>query len=67
MRAIIALAHSLHLQVVAEGVEHDEQLAVLRAFGSDQYQGFLRSEPLPAAAFERLLHGPEAAPAAVPT
>ena len=67
VRAIIALAHSLHLQVVAEGVEHDEQLAVLRAFGSDQYQGFLRSEPLPAAAFERLLHGPEAAPAAVPT
>jgi EAL domain-containing protein (putative c-di-GMP-specific phosphodiesterase class I) len=35
---------------------------VLRAFGSDEYQGYLRSEPLPAAAFERLLQGPDAAP-----
>jgi diguanylate cyclase (GGDEF)-like protein len=66
VRAIIALAHTLHLQVVAEGVEHDEQLAVLRAFGSDQYQGYLRSQPLPAQAFERLLQNPDDALAVSP-
>jgi diguanylate cyclase len=55
VRAIITLAHSLHLQVVAEGVEHDSQLGFLRSFGSDQYQGYLHSKPLPAAEFEGLL------------
>jgi diguanylate cyclase (GGDEF)-like protein len=55
VQAIIALAHSLRLEVVAEGVEHDAQLGFLRSFGSDQYQGYLHSKPLPAAEFERLL------------
>jgi diguanylate cyclase len=55
VRAIITLAHSLNLQVVAEGVEHDSQLGFLRSFGSDQYQGYLHSKPLPAAEFEGLL------------
>ena len=55
VRAIITLAHSLHLQVVAEGVEHDSQLGFLRSFGGDQYQGYLHSKPLPAAEFEDLL------------
>jgi diguanylate cyclase (GGDEF)-like protein len=55
VQAIIALAHSLRLEVVAEGVEHAAQLGYLRSFGSDQYQGYLHSKPLPAAEFERLL------------
>jgi diguanylate cyclase (GGDEF)-like protein len=46
--AIIALAHSLHIAVVAEGVELDRQLVVLRDQGCDKVQGYLFSEPLPA-------------------
>jgi diguanylate cyclase (GGDEF)-like protein len=41
--AIISLAHSLRLKVVAEGVETAEQLERLREFGCDQFQGFYRS------------------------
>jgi len=55
VQAIIALAHSLKLEVVAEGVENEAQLDVLQSYGSDQYQGYLRSRPLPASAFQRLL------------
>jgi EAL domain-containing protein (putative c-di-GMP-specific phosphodiesterase class I) len=43
VKAIISLAHSLRLKVVAEGVETSEQLAQLRELGCDQFQGFLRS------------------------
>mgnify|MGYP000893272159 CR=1 FL=1 len=44
--AIITLAHSLELNVVAEGVETHEQLQFLRNGGCDQVQGFLLSKPL---------------------
>ncbi|MCY1177430.1 Phytochrome-like protein cph2 [compost metagenome] len=44
---MINLAHNLNLEVVAEGVESEEQLALLRGFGCDQVQGFLVSKPLP--------------------
>ncbi len=52
VRALIVLAHSLDMRVVAEGVERDEQRAALAALGCDCYQGFLCSPALPAAAFE---------------
>jgi EAL domain-containing protein (putative c-di-GMP-specific phosphodiesterase class I) len=47
VHAMINLAHNLNLEVVAEGVESEEQLALLRGFGCDQVQGFLVSKPLP--------------------
>ncbi|TLY68279.1 MAG: EAL domain-containing protein [Gammaproteobacteria bacterium] len=55
VRAIVSLAHSLRLKVVAEGVETSEQLNVLRSIGCDQYQGFCFSPAVPAAQFAALL------------
>ena len=43
----IALAHSLRLSVVAEGVENTTQYEMVRAFDCDESQGFLHSRPLP--------------------
>jgi diguanylate cyclase (GGDEF)-like protein len=57
VQAIISLAHSLRLKVVAEGVETPEQLQFLRALGCDQYQGFHFSAPLPPGQFAELLRG----------
>jgi diguanylate cyclase (GGDEF)-like protein/PAS domain S-box-containing protein len=61
--AIIALAHSLGLDVVAEGVETAEQLAFLTERGCNYYQGHYFSEPLESAAFIDLVsrHQGEAA------
>jgi PAS domain S-box-containing protein len=51
VRAIIALAHSLKLKTVAEGVEGADQLRVLQELGCDEIQGYYYSRPLPAEAF----------------
>jgi diguanylate cyclase len=53
--AIIAMAHSLEMDVVAEGVETSSQLAHLQALGCDQVQGFLLARPLNTIDFEGLL------------
>jgi EAL domain-containing protein (putative c-di-GMP-specific phosphodiesterase class I) len=55
VRAIISLAHSLKLKVVAEGVESTEQLEFLKTLGCDQYQGYYYSRALPASEFEALV------------
>jgi EAL domain-containing protein (putative c-di-GMP-specific phosphodiesterase class I) len=49
---IVSLAHSLKLNVVAEGVETEEQSRLLRLLNCDEMQGFLFSEPVPAEIFE---------------
>lgn len=53
--AVIALAHALEINVVAEGVETEEQRVLLAQQGCGAYQGYLFSRPLPSAAFEALL------------
>jgi EAL domain-containing protein (putative c-di-GMP-specific phosphodiesterase class I) len=55
--AIIAMAHSLSLTVVAEGVETKSQLSFLEERGCDEYQGYLFSKPVPANEFVSLLAG----------
>ncbi len=55
VRAIVSLAHSLKLKVVAEGVETPAQLEFLQNCGCDEYQGFHFSRPLPAPKFADLL------------
>jgi diguanylate cyclase (GGDEF)-like protein len=55
VRAIISLAHSLRLKVIAEGVETPEQLQMLADLGCDQYQGFYFSAALHPAKFEELV------------
>jgi EAL domain-containing protein (putative c-di-GMP-specific phosphodiesterase class I) len=52
---IISLAHSLNRTVIAEGVEDDIQLNLLRRHRCDEMQGYLFSGPLPAVDFARLL------------
>jgi EAL domain-containing protein (putative c-di-GMP-specific phosphodiesterase class I) len=63
VKAILAMAKGLDLEVVAEGVESHEQLRFLRAQGCDLAQGYLFARPMDAAAYTTYLHsrrtGPE--------
>ncbi|HTK00627.1 MAG TPA: EAL domain-containing protein, partial [Bordetella sp.] len=52
---ILAMAHTLNMEVVAEGVETTTQLNTLRALACDQMQGYLLKRPMPLAAFEFFL------------
>lgn len=55
LRAIIDMAHALHLKVVAEGVETLDQKERLKSMSYDYAQGYFYSKPSPAAEFEKLL------------
>ena len=56
VRTIISIANNFGLDIIAEGVETDDQLAFLRQFGCNRYQGYLFGRPVPLAEFERLCH-----------
>jgi EAL domain-containing protein (putative c-di-GMP-specific phosphodiesterase class I) len=63
VRAIIAMARSLGVQTVAEGVENETQLRFLTALQCDRVQGFYLGRPQPAAELTPLLGPPDEAPA----
>ena len=60
-RAIVSLAHHLHMDSVAEGVESGEALALLAEMGTDVGQGYFISKPLPIGAFDDWFHTWQAA------
>jgi diguanylate cyclase (GGDEF)-like protein len=66
IRAVVALAGSLGMKTVAEGVETAEQLDIVRQLGCDHIQGYIFSDPLPGHAVRPLLasQGPRSAAAA---
>jgi diguanylate cyclase len=58
LAAVIQLARALDLKVVAEGVEEEQHLELLRELGFDQVQGFLFAKPMPTEEFaERYVDG----------
>ena len=62
VEAIISLAHVMDLEVVAEGVEEEEQLETLRRINCDYIQGYIWGKPLPKEEAEELvmgIYGPE--------
>jgi diguanylate cyclase (GGDEF)-like protein/PAS domain S-box-containing protein len=66
VKAIISMAHSLRLQLVAEGVETREQEVFLRQHRCHIGQGWLYGKAMPQREFEQLLHSGDAWPAATP-
>ncbi|MDD2864953.1 MAG: EAL domain-containing protein [Methylococcales bacterium] len=56
IHAIIALGHSLDMDVIAEGVETEEDRKFLATHGCNNYQGYFFSKPIPIDMFEKLLH-----------
>jgi diguanylate cyclase (GGDEF)-like protein len=65
VKTIISMAHSLGIEVIAEGVETKEQLQLLLADGCKAFQGYLFSKPVPIAEFEVLIRGSASANAMV--
>ncbi len=68
-QTVVALGRTLGLQVIAEGVETDEQRSFLCEMGCEAFQGYLFSRPVPPAEFEAQLHGawrPLVPPASTP-
>ncbi|BAQ09109.1 diguanylate cyclase/phosphodiesterase with pas/pac sensor(s) [Bacillus sp. OxB-1] len=55
VKAIIALADTVGLRVVAEGVEYEEQAEILRSFGCTEAQGYLFSKPIPPEVCEQFM------------
>ena len=55
VKAVISIAQSLHLNIIAEGVEDEEQLAFLKNLNCNEIQGYLLSPPVPAAKLESLV------------
>ena len=60
LNAVVALAKSMELPVIAEGVETEEQMLTLKSIGCDIVQGYYFSKPLPADAFETYVRGLDA-------
>ena len=56
LESMVSMAHSLGLTVIVEGVEHDDELAVLRELGCPFVQGYLLGRPRPEAEFLRHMH-----------
>lgn len=59
--SVISLGHELHLNVIAEGVETEQQLQFLRDQNCDEFQGFLFSRPVPGGEFRWMIERPVAA------
>jgi EAL domain-containing protein (putative c-di-GMP-specific phosphodiesterase class I) len=55
VRTIIVMAHSMDLDVIAEGVETEDQKQLLLSTGCTRFQGYLFSKPIPIEQFEMLL------------
>lgn len=62
VQTMITLAHSFRLNVIAEGVETEEQAKILRLMRCDQMQGYLFSKPLPRDALVAMLQQAAASP-----
>ncbi len=61
-QAVVALAHTLGMQTVAEGIDQPTQVPRLQALGCRHGQGFLFAKPLPAAEMAALVHAPAGQP-----
>ncbi len=65
IKAIIAMAHSLNIQVIAEGVETEKQMAYLQSLKCDKMQGYLFSPPVPEEEFRKLLEQDKISPSSI--
>ncbi len=59
VQTLVTMAHSMDMKVVAEGVEDQDQLALLREYGVDEIQGYLLSPPEVASKLESMIRHPE--------